>query len=176
MTAGSACCHSRVGFLYYSCFSVCSLLHYIDADSDGEISYSEFFDSFQLTDPKLQSTLIRSKSIHEGVDPAAAAAAADEEPTTPLLDDLSPQHAHDDSPPRLSRQLAESNDSSDHDSTSTSHMHNHMHTRADTCIAPPEEVAALTGEDTLGATGTAPAAEDDQTDEPHHKRRKVHKD
>jgi len=42
------------------------LLAYIDTDNDGQISYAEFFASFDMADAQFSSTLERSKSIRDG--------------------------------------------------------------------------------------------------------------
>ena len=114
-----------------------------------QISYAEFFQSFQLSDPKFSQTLERSKSFHapetikeegegeaaEGEEDAEVAAATSSaasaaaavrsvssEASEHDLRSLSPRHSHDGSPPRSAR-LHSLNDGADHDATSSSHMH-----------------------------------------------------
>lgn len=132
----SLCCSHRCFVVLFRCA--------------GQISYAEFFQSFQLSDPKFSQTLERSKSFHappetikeetdaeaetgaEGEEDAEVAAAnlAAEVAAASVaaaasdhdLRSLSPRHSHDGSPPRAVRRHS-LNDGTDHDATSSSHMH-----------------------------------------------------
>ena len=162
-----------------------SLLHYIDVDGDGQISYSEFFQSFELSDPSLAQTLQRSKSIRSlrqgGDDEEEKSGDAGAASSSRERGSLSPQHASDDSPPRGRRSL---NDASDHDGTSSSHMrHAHAHPTASKSAESANPPQQLTPEEEQAAAAIALAAkleeeattdeEGEGDDQPANKKRKT---